>query len=221
MRVKRLLLASCSVFAVSLATLADTNCVPPSSGLLSWWRAEGDARDVAGTSDGVLRNGATFAPGLVGQALSLNGTNAYVRLPDNLFPVPPTAPAGTPFSFETWFKTPSGGVILGQEVGVPFVDANGWVPGIYVGTDGKLNVEVFWNGAATPVVSTQSVADNVFHHVAVTYDGAVEQVYLDGKLVNSRAFTRCRTDPPTAINWASATLRSGLTAMAAGFRSRA
>ena len=84
MRVNRLLFALCSVFAISVAALADTNCVPPSSGLLSWWRAEGDARDAAGTSDGVLMNGATFASGLVGQALSLNGTNAYVRLPNNL-----------------------------------------------------------------------------------------------------------------------------------------
>jgi len=190
MRVNRLLFASCSVFAISVAALADTNCVPPSSGLLSWWRAEGDARDTAGTSDGALRNGATFAPGLAGQALSLNGTNAYVRLPNNLFPVPPTAPAGTPFSFETWFKTASGGVILGQEIGIPFVNVSGWVPGIYVGADGKLNVQVFWNNVTGPVVSTQSVADNVFHHVAVAYDGAVEQVYLDGQLLNSRAFTQ-------------------------------
>jgi hypothetical protein len=133
---------------------------------------------------------ASFAAGLVGQAFNLDGTNGYVRLPDNLFPFPPNAPAGTPFSFETWFKTSSGGVILGQETGVPFINPSGWVPGIYVGTDGKLNVEVFWNHTSSPVVSTQSVADNVFHHVAVIYDGTAEQVYLDGSLMNSRAFSQ-------------------------------
>ena len=190
MKINCALFACCVVLACPLAVLADTNCVPPPSGLLSWWPAEGNAGDVAGASAGQLMYGAGFAPGLVGQAFSFNGTNDYVRLPDNLFPFPPNAPSGTPFSFETWFKTPSGGVILGQEVGVPFVTASGWVPGIYVGTDGKLNVEVFWTGFASPVVSTQSVADNMFHHVAVAYDGVAEQVYLDGQLLNNRAFTQ-------------------------------
>ena len=190
MKDPRALFAYCMVLALPFAALADTNCVPPPSGLLSWWPAENDAGDAAGTSAAQLMYGARFAPGLVGQAFSLNGTNDYVRLPDNLFPFPPNAPAGTPFSFETWFKTPSGGVILGQEVGVPFATASGWVPGIYVGADGKLNVEVFWSGSVSPVVTTQSVADNVFHHVAVTYDGVAEQVYLDGQLLNSRAFTQ-------------------------------
>jgi hypothetical protein len=189
MRISRLLLGVCSVLPLSLHSLAYAACVPPPSGVLSWWPAEGDLRDAAGTADGVLMNGATFASGFVGQAFSLNGTNAYVRLPDNLFPFPPTTPASTPFSFEAWFKTAAGGVVLGQQIGVPFASVSGWVPGIYVGTDGKLNVQVFWTGGQSLVVSTQSVADNVFHHVAVTYDGAAEAVYLDGQLLNSRAFT--------------------------------
>src|ERR1017187_5207022 len=134
MKINCALFACCVVLACPLAVLADTNCVPPPSGLLSWWPAEGNGDDVAGTSAATLMYGAKFAPGLVGQAFSFNGTNDYIRLPDNLFPFPPNAPSGTPFSFETWFKTPSGGVILGQEVGVPFAYASGWVPGIYVGT---------------------------------------------------------------------------------------
>src|SRR5262249_38108336 len=41
------------------------------AGLLSWWRGEGSASDVLGASNGTLLNGATFAPGKVGQAFSL------------------------------------------------------------------------------------------------------------------------------------------------------
>jgi hypothetical protein len=48
---------------------------------MSWWTGDGTARDLVGFADGVLQGGATYAPGLVGQAFSLNGTNAYVLIP--------------------------------------------------------------------------------------------------------------------------------------------
>ncbi len=65
-------------------------CVTAPSGLVSWWRAEGDATDVEGNHPGTLQNGATFAPGLAGQAFSFNGTNQYVQVPGYLNIVPST-----------------------------------------------------------------------------------------------------------------------------------
>ncbi len=188
MRRLRLIVMMGGVLALSSPVFA--NCVAPPSGILAWWPGEGSAEDIAGGNSGMFWNGATTAPGLIGSAFSFNGTNAYVSLPDNLFPLPPTAPADSPFSFESWFKTASGGVILGQQTGVPFTGASGWVPAIYVGTDGKLRAEVFWDGHPDPLASTQSVADNVFHHLAVTYDGTNETLYLDGRRVDSRPFSQ-------------------------------
>jgi hypothetical protein len=48
--------------------------------LVAWWPAEGNANDRAGTNHGTLQNGATFAPGLVGQAFSLDGVNDYIEV---------------------------------------------------------------------------------------------------------------------------------------------
>ena len=54
--------------------VAAQTCVDPPEGLISWWPAEGNADDILGDNDGTLVNGATFAPGMVGQAFSFDGT---------------------------------------------------------------------------------------------------------------------------------------------------
>ena len=56
-------------------------CVQPPEGLVSWWPGEGDASDIVGNNHGMRQNGATFAPGMVGQAILLDGIDGYVRCP--------------------------------------------------------------------------------------------------------------------------------------------
>ena len=51
------------------------------TGNVSWLRAEGNANDSVTSTSGTLVNGATYAPGKVGQAFSLNGVNQYVSVP--------------------------------------------------------------------------------------------------------------------------------------------
>jgi hypothetical protein len=70
----------------------------PFSGMIGYWPGDGNADDLAGGHDGTLRNGATFAPGLVGQAFSLDGTNDYVRIPHALGLTPASV------TVEAWIK---------------------------------------------------------------------------------------------------------------------
>src|SRR5208337_4679220 len=56
-------------------------CATAPSNLISWWRAEADARDSAGTNNGVLGGGLSFAPGEVGQASSFNGAGINLKIP--------------------------------------------------------------------------------------------------------------------------------------------
>jgi len=53
-------------------------CTNPPPGLLSWWRAEGNALDQQGGNNGALINGAGFASGESGSAFNLDGANQYV-----------------------------------------------------------------------------------------------------------------------------------------------
>ncbi len=84
-----LVLGAFSLAAVALLCLlpayqaSSADCAPPPSGIISWWQAEGNARDLAGTNNGVLVSGATFAPGKVGQAFSFDGVRSHVQVPDN------------------------------------------------------------------------------------------------------------------------------------------
>jgi hypothetical protein len=106
---------------VLLGAQAAFPCTPVPSGLVSWWRAEGDAADMAGLNNGTLLNGTTFAQGYVGQAFSFNGVDSSVRFPD----VTHGRAEGT---IEPWFKVNSwnGGTAYngqsktGPPVSVPF-----------------------------------------------------------------------------------------------------
>ncbi len=64
-----------------LATIPQT-CVQPPAGLVSWWPGDGDTSDIQDGNDGTLVNGATFAPGLVGQAFSFDGVDDRMTVPD-------------------------------------------------------------------------------------------------------------------------------------------
>jgi hypothetical protein len=69
--------------------------------MVAWYTADGNANDFVGNNNGVLENGATFAPGEVGMAFSLNGTNQFVSLPANFIPYPTTVSASaTPISVD-------------------------------------------------------------------------------------------------------------------------
>lgn len=167
---------------------------PP--GMIGWWRGEGDTTDASETlgadnrpnharpADPAVKQ--KYAAGRAGRGFKFEGEfEDSILLPGSIFPAPPLTQEQDRFSFETWFKIKPGfaaNVILGQEN----ADGTDGLPAVYVGWDGKLRAQMFSNGAIDPITSTGSVNDNAFHHVAVTHDGGVQSVYLDGELIGSR-----------------------------------
>jgi hypothetical protein len=187
---------------------AQTSCTLSPNGLVDWWPANGFAADVAGTNNGALQNGASYAPGEVGQAFDLSASNSYVALPDNFFPFPMTGTSMHPFSFEVWFKTSSGGVIFGmQDVPAFASGSHNRMPIMYVGTDGKLRAELFWYGSASPLTAPNAVTNGVFHHAAATYNGTSQILYLDGLSVATNQPVLSAISSPTlyyqfGVGWA-------------------
>jgi streptogramin lyase len=86
----------------------------PGAGLISSYRGEGNALEVTGAHNGTAAGGVTYVAGNVGQAFSFDGSTGYVQLPNNFLPYPTTGTTMTPGTFETWFRTTAGGVILVQ-----------------------------------------------------------------------------------------------------------
>jgi hypothetical protein len=80
-------------------------CAP--SGLISWWPGDDNAYDVVGGNNGTLENGATFAPGEVDDAFSLNGNSEYISINNGTAGFPLGNNART---VEAWVETTNSGL---------------------------------------------------------------------------------------------------------------
>ena len=143
---------------------------------------------VAVTGDGSVGNringNRIITPGeslISSGSLQLDGTG-YVRLPDDL--VQSNEQSET---IEAWFQTTSGGVILGFENANPFDTPGGWIPALYVGTDGRLYGELWGSTEVNVITSDGAVNDGRWHHVALVADGlaGTQTLYLDGGIAAS------------------------------------
>jgi len=156
----------------------DGDCVPAPAGLVSWWPGEGSADDIAGTNDGALINGATFAAGMVGQAFSFDGVDDHVRVPDaaDLKPAHVTV--------EAWVRASNPGTF--RYVVTKGAPTSGGSPyALYTGTTGGLSFYVH-NHTPAPTDNVQSpvagpgIWDGNWHHVVGTYDQTRVRLYVDG-----------------------------------------
>lgn len=127
-------------------------------------------------NNGTLTNGPTFDISNQG-SIVFDGINDYASLPVNLL----DHDTGNPFSFSIWFKTSSTGIILGQQnVSAPNT-ASGYVPGIYIDTNGKLVTSCFWGGSTGNIsVSSNSVNNNSWQNITVTFQSGSQISYLNG-----------------------------------------
>jgi len=169
----------------------------------------GSVADTAGTAqNGTLENGATISPvttsnaspinveaagvvGPEGRALQLDGTgdDVLATLPDGTITNTVTLEAWMIFDtdgFETPLALKSGNTV-GDRANPRFV--------VSKFDDGKLR---FWfqddNGTeandGTILITTDKVLDiEVWHHIAVTYDGSTAKAYVDGAEVGSASYS--------------------------------
>ena len=166
-------------------------CVPPPSGLVSWWRGDGDLTDSVGTNDGIDGDAGggtvSFVAGVVGQALHFDGTS-YLLAGAGGLPV-----AAADRTIELWTRL--GQAYSGQLAATLF----------RYGTSGANHggdlTELAINGRTTPpgelaftqygaaVYSPAAPVAGDWHHVAVTVSASFASLYLDGVLVGLGALT--------------------------------
>jgi hypothetical protein len=175
---------TCSLFLVAPASALSSNalltgnlppCTPASSGLVSWWPADGNADDAIGGNNGTLAGNVTFAAGKVGQAFEFNGTDGYVQV-------------GGSYSLtgartiETWVF-PSTNTDYGLPIIVGGPNGAGDYFGI-AGTSGDCNVSqynLYIDHFGTPCYNGGiAVTPNTWNHVAMVYDGTELQFFVNG-----------------------------------------
>lgn len=144
-------------------------CIPSPAGLVSWWKAEGNANDQTTTNDGSFSS-ATYATGNVGQAFSFDGTNQFQAATTG-FPT-----GGADRSMAMWVnisQLPAAGNY--SHFAGYGTNATGelYIVGTY--SSGKL---YFSNGGG--VVWGPTLQTNRWYHVAVTNSGTMITLYVDG-----------------------------------------
>jgi hypothetical protein len=168
---------------------ASTNCMPPPSGLISWWPGEGNANDIVGTNNGLLEN-VTFASGMVGQGFYLNHSNADVKIPASSSL---DVGSGGGLTLEAWInpadvsqRCPLFEWNVGD--GTTYWGAHFYIDPVSFGAGpGALYANIVDNNGYWHQVHTGAgaVTANVFQHVALTYDKAsgVATIYCNGVAV--------------------------------------
>jgi hypothetical protein len=178
--------------AVALQICATTNpppgsCVPSPSGLVGWWRAEGNPQDSIGGNDGVLQNAVTFPAGQIGQAFGFYTPDAGVRIV-----AAPVLDVGMQngFTIEAWINPADVGtgrpiVEWSRDIGGSPYGVHLWAghpnhdPGYFFAN--IADIQGNWR-----VIDKEGVLTaNRYQHVAVTYDAIVglARLFVDGVMV--------------------------------------
>ena len=164
-----------------------TTCTLP-SGIVSWYKAEGNADDAVGNNNGTA-HAITYGPGKVGRAFQFDG-GGYVRVPD--------APSlnSPAITVEAWVKgtTAQGRYRYLVAKGVNADEAASY--GLFTGQTGGLFFYVYDRtlDAAVSPGPGPGIWDGKWHHVAGTFDGTAVRLYVDGKQVGNGAPAALKID---------------------------
>ncbi len=143
-----------------------------SPNLVSRWPGDGNARDVVSSHDGVPLGGVKFAPGVIKEAFSFNGSGAFVDIPFSInFDFAP----GDRFTVAAWVQPQALGKY--QALVVKATVGGDWDWGILLDPRNH-----FYTGhtAHDIAVSQTVVKPGVWYHVAVTYDNGAWVMYVNG-----------------------------------------
>ncbi len=170
------------------ADLRLSGTIDPLQGLVSWWPGDGHANDIVGANHGALQNDATFAPGMVKQAFSFDGTDDFVDIGDvaDLEGLPQA-------SVDLWMTTTNltqsgataGSVLLSK------ADGSTYPIQIFLCTgDGQAEIGVFFmvaSGRGNRYTADLPISADIWTHVAAVFDNSqskpdIVKLYVDGVL---------------------------------------
>ncbi len=187
------------------ANTGNQACTTSPSNLAAWYRGEGNANDSQGVNNGTAQNGATFAAGQVGQALSLDGVDDYVSVPDSN-----SLDITGAMTIETWvYPTMSRGRIISKQSfnggSTSYVLEMNFGKLIFYSTDAATNqMNILSSNLEIPL--------NQWSHIAVTMSASSFSFYVNG-VAESRAANltnRPVTDGPLYIGVTKTEAGSGV-----------
>jgi hypothetical protein len=151
-------------------------CAPVPSGLIAWWPGDANATDSVMKHPGAFEGNTGLAVGKAGLAFSFDGDADSILVGasrDFLLPN---------FTIEGWLK----------RANLTHISSSGTIGGIasmgYAGfgfwleADGKLGFGANYTWSGSRIATSHGITDTNWHHVAVTRQGQVLAIYIDGAL---------------------------------------
>ena len=203
-----------------------SDCSSTPSGMVSWWKAEGNAQDTWDGNHGSLQNGTAYDTGKVGQAFSFDGNNDYVFFSNTL-----NIDGGAEATYMAWVypkATPAVGAYFG------LLGAGDSTSPVWTTQQCRL---LYWKTADSPSgmakfyidcgtndtepsykgrLSANDYPINQWYSVAGVFNNGALDIYVNGLLDNG---TETGIDPGTVINtnannyvWLGAMVQSDQTA---------
>jgi MBG domain-containing protein/concanavalin A-like lectin/glucanase superfamily protein/YDG domain-containing protein/Big-like domain-containing protein len=180
-------LAGKNLFLNTLANFVSP-CVLAPSGLVSWWKGNGNSLDGSNTNNATMANPSSFAIGKNGQAFSFDGFNDYLTIPASTS-LNVGAATGNSFTLTAWIKPED---IINQQ---PLFEWSGGQTGVHFWTSvpggsgsGSLYANIAdTSGSGHAIYSPSGILTaNSYQHVALTYDYAsgTAALYLNGAALN-------------------------------------
>ena len=154
----------------AVGTIFSDDCIPAPLGIADWYKGEGDANDSIGSNHATLENGAAFAVGNTGQAFGLDGINDSV--------LTPTINLGSAYSIELWVY-PTSGTAFQNLVANNYTASNPTTFGTLYFNNNHLE---YWQNGGQRAVSPTNIPLNAWTHVALTYNGSLTRLYVNGVL---------------------------------------
>ena len=170
----------------SASALVTVNITAPPAGLVAAYSFdEGGgwiATDTSGNANHGTITGATRVAGRFGRALSFDGTNDLVRVPDSS-----SLALVSGMTIEAWVRP---NLLGGWRTVALKETATGLTYALYAHDDApRPAVTANFGGADQSAAGVQALPVGVWTHLAATYDGAAMNLYVNGTLVRAQPAT--------------------------------
>jgi hypothetical protein len=146
-----------------------------STSLYAVYKAESNANDSLATYNGTAQGGLTYTSGKSGNAFTLNGTTAYVSLPNDSFNFTVN------FSISAWINlnTVSGNQCIMSNLSFVSPISNGW---LLVMRSNRLYIEFYKNNNTYNALSSTSTfsTSTWYHIVVVRVASQSRKIYING-----------------------------------------
>ena len=149
--------------------------------LVAHWTGDNTAIDATGNGHDGTINGAGFGAGQFGQAFVFDGFNDSV-----IVDADPSLEPTSEISISLWVQAPTENRLRNLIDSTHGAGQAGWA--VQLGA-GNFVSFAYGNGSTFPGLGASLGADGQFHHVVATYDGSLLNLYVNGSLENTLAYT--------------------------------